>query len=59
MTPHFRAAVSMRAKVRMRSKMRVRMMPFRASIAYGYVLCGSVGQPKVPGKMSKPISLSF
>jgi hypothetical protein len=53
----------MKAKVRMRSKMRVRrrvrMMPFRASIAYEYVLCGSVGQLKVPGKMSKPISLSF
>ncbi len=25
---------------------RVRMMPLRASIAYGYVLRGSVGQPE-------------
>jgi hypothetical protein len=53
MTWHFRATVRVRSKMRVKTKvsvtrrvrMRVRMMPLRASIAYGYVLRGSVGQP--------------
>ncbi len=63
---HLRATVCVRAKVRMRSKMRVRtkvmvrrrvsvrarvrMMPLQASIAYGYVLRGSV----VDGSVGQP-----
>ncbi len=30
---------------RVRMRVRVRMMPLRASIAHGYVLRGSVGEP--------------